>query len=114
MGFFDRWRAGERPFPSVAFDDESVTVARSYAKRESVQWRDLQEVRIVTTSAGPFAEDVFFVLVGRKSGCVVPHSKVDPLLPRLQALPGFDNAALIRAMGSADEAVFTVWRAPEA
>jgi len=38
---------------------------------ESVTWDELVGVRIVTTSDGPFAEDVLFVLDGDGRGCVV-------------------------------------------
>ncbi len=99
-------------YPSVAFDDQGITVEMSQARRESVRWNDLLEVRVVTTSEGPAVEDIFFVIVGRDSGCIVPQSKATALLPRLQELPAFDNLTLVEAMGSAKDATFTVWRSP--
>lgn len=79
---------------------------------ESVTWSDLALVEIRTTSDGPFAEDVFWVLHGRTgAGVVVPSSAApDDLLPRLQALPGFNNEALIESMNSTTEATFECWR----
>ena len=68
---------------------------------------------MLTTADGPFAEDMFFVLAGRDgSGCVVPQSASESgqLLERLQRLPGFDNEAFIRAMGSSEDARFVCWR----
>jgi len=59
-------------------------------------------------------EDVFFLLIGSdgKSGCVVPQSAedCDKLIARLQKLDGFDNAALIKAMSSTDNAKFVCWK----
>jgi hypothetical protein len=97
-------------FPRVTADDTHVVCEVSAERRDVIAWRDLAEVRIVTTSAGPFAEDVFFVLVARSGGIVVPHAKVDTILPRLQQLPGFDHGRMIEAMGSTSDASFTVWR----
>lgn len=55
--------------------------------------------------------DVFFVLAGGDgSGRVVLHGSAVGLLERLQQLPGFDNSAVIKAMGSTEEAVLVCWR----
>ena len=76
-----------------------------------MSWADLSEVRVHTTADGPFAEDVFFVLVGREGGCVVPQGAAPAgLLERLQALPGFNNEALIEAMQSTGENDFICWQ----
>jgi len=79
-----------------------------------VRWDDLGEVSIITTSDGPWAEDVYWLLVASdgKSGCAVPQGAEgsQALLEALQKLPGFDNAAVMAAMGSATEAKFICWR----
>jgi hypothetical protein len=83
-------------------------------KSESVAWGDLQEISVITTAAGPMADDLFFVLVGHgKNGIVVPHDLATryDLLAHLQKLPRFDNAALLAALGSTEKARFLVWRA---
>ena len=78
---------------------------------EQVDLSELEQVRVMTTDDGPYAEDVFFVLIGAaQTGCVVPQGAMpDQLLERLQQLPGFDNAALIQAMSSTDNAEFICW-----
>jgi len=65
-----------------------------------VGWADLQKVEVVTTSDGPFHPDVFWVLHGTEGGCAVPQGATGDkqLLDRLQALPGFDNGAVIAAL----------------
>ena len=97
----------------VTFDDTGVRRVTPDGRLEEVLWDDLVEVRILTTTEGPFAEDVFWLLVGADgiNGVAVPGSAAtDDLLDRLQALPGFDNEQMILAMGSADEAQFLCWR----
>jgi hypothetical protein len=88
-----------------------VSCAVPGGKTEQVPWSDLQRVEVVTTDAGPWSEDVFWLLHGSTGGCAVPQgaSGHKRLLERLQALPGFDNEAVIRAMGSTSNARFEVW-----
>lgn len=102
------------PAMSISVTDEGITRALGNGKVESVTWDDLAEVAIMTTSAGPFEEDVYWLLIGKSGGgCAVPQS-LDPqgeILKRLQTLPGFDNEAVIQAMGSVENATFVCWKA---
>lgn len=114
MGFFDRFRRAKPRVAEVRFTDESITHIRHDGKTETLRWDQLEEVGILTTSDGPHADDVFWVLLGpgRTSGCGIASSAtgMDALLARLQRLPGFDNEAVVRAMGSATNARFVCWR----
>ncbi len=102
-------RRGPLPVPKVEIDAEGVR-RTIQGKQESVRWADLQEVAIATTSDGPMAEDLFYLLLGRgKTGCAVPGSAAGPLLARLQRLPRFDNEAVIKAAGTTTEACFRAW-----
>ena len=93
-------------------DDQSVTCRRAGGLVETVRWDDLRAVLVMTTSDGPFTDDVFWVLAGENSGCVVPSEAdgCDKLLERLQRLPGFDNAAVVEAMGCTDDRRFVCWQ----
>jgi len=98
---------------AIKIDDRGVRRELTNGKVEQVRWDGLEEVSVLTTADGPFAEDVFFLLAGRDgSGCVVPQGAPESgeLLERLQRLPGFDNEAFIRAMSSTDDARFVCWR----
>jgi hypothetical protein len=97
----------------IHIDDHGVRRELADGKVEQVAWDDLREVAVLTTGDGPFAEDVFFVLAGQGgTGCVIPQSTPESsqLLEQLQRLPGFDNEAFIRAMGSTTDATFVCWR----
>jgi hypothetical protein len=56
-------------------------------------------------------DDLFWVLVGRQGGCVVPSEAqgCDKLLERLRQLPGFDYEATIRANKCTDDQSFLCW-----
>lgn len=97
----------------VEITDRYVRRTLPGGRVEEVSWADLAEVRIITSADGPFADDVFFVLIGAKgNGCAVPRSEVgsSTLLDRLQALPGFDNDAVVAAMGCTTDHQFLCWR----
>jgi hypothetical protein len=101
-----RARAQPEPPMPLSFDDEAVRWAGT-----SIRWDELAEVTIVTTEEGPFVDDVFWVLRaadGRELR--VPSETAGDLLGRLQELPGFDNEAVIRSMGSTENARFVAWR----
>lgn len=99
----------------VRLSDTGVICERPDGKVEGVGWADLQKVEVVTTSDGPFAPDVFWVLHGTDGGCAVPQGATgeSQLLERLQRLPGFDNAAFIEAMSSASDRRFLCWQRAE-
>jgi hypothetical protein len=80
---------------------------------ELLVWSELAEVVVRTTSHGPGAEDLFFVLrSARGVTVVVPHQETDRrFIDRLQSLPGFRAGELWRAMRSTEEAAFVCWRA---
>ncbi len=114
MSLVDFLRRRKKFVDTVVFDDVGVTRTRTDGVTESIRWEDVAEVGIVTTDEGPFAEDVFILLLSadKKQGCCIPQgaSGSQELLGRLQKLPGFDNKALIGAMGSTANANFTCWK----
>ncbi|MCR9143585.1 MAG: hypothetical protein NXI24_15160 [bacterium] len=105
----------ETPESQIVVDvsDDSVTVTRPDGTVETLRWTDLRGVLLETTDAGPFAPDVFWILIGTDAGCVVPWGATGDaaLLARLQQLPGFDNEQVIAASTSTENARFVCWRA---
>lgn len=81
---------------------------------EGVRWADLARIEIRTLSTGPLDDDALWLLEATDgSGVVIPSEAApDGFLERIQALPGFDNAAVITAMTSTDDAVFRCWTRP--
>jgi len=96
----------------VSFDDELVRCQRPGGTTEEVSWDELAAVEILSTDAGPFVCDVFFVLHGNERGCGIPQEAegCKELLERLQKLPGFNNQAVIDAMCCASNARFPAWQ----
>lgn len=96
----------------VTLLDQGVSCAHPGESTESVGWDELRAVIIQTTSDGPFMPDVFWLLVGERGGCVVPQGATGEraLFERLQALPGFDNQAVISAMVCTENKHFLCWQ----
>ena len=100
---------------TVEVGDEWIICRRSATRQEGVRWADLKAVLIETTDQGPFHNDVFWVLVGETSRCVVPQEAEgsQQLLAKLLTLAGFDSSVVVEAMGSAENRTFVCWRRPE-
>ena len=101
---------------AVRLSDDAVCCERPDGQTERIAWDDLRRVEIVTTDEGPFLEDVFWVLTAADGGCLtIPQGaggdNTAALLERLgPRLPGFDHEAVIRAMGSTENARFLCWQ----
>lgn len=119
IDFIDVFKEPEKPQllqnvprnATVRFDDEGVTCIHVNGTIETVRWADLQAVLVRTTADGPAFDDLFWMLIGRSSGCMVPSEAkgCNDLLSRLQELPDFDNKAVILACQCVDEQTFLCW-----
>jgi hypothetical protein len=96
----------------VELSDTGVTYHRPDGISRTVLWDDLRAVLIETTDEGPFVEDVWWILIDSDGHCIIPQG-AEPegeLLGRLQQLPGFNNDAVIAAMGSVENQQFVCWQ----
>lgn len=96
----------------VRLSDSAVVCERPDGKTERVGWAHLQKVEVDTTSDGPLAPDVFWVLHGADGDCIVPQGANGErdLFERLQALPWFDHQAFSEAMCSTSDRTFLCWQ----
>jgi hypothetical protein len=102
----------------VTLDDRAITVNDGTGSPATLLWADLANVAVVTTDLGPFETDLYWVLTDR-TGRQLPAIPMDAegeaaLLHAMQArLSGFDNMAVVEAMGSVSPATFQIWPAAE-
>lgn len=95
----------------VRVEEVRVSCTDPQGQVESVEWEDVQKVEIVTTDTGPALPDVFWVLHGSATGCVIPQGATgeQELLDRLFKLPKFDLKNMIAAMACTENQRFVCW-----
>ncbi len=74
---------------------------------------DLVEVAVRTSADGSWQEHACFLLgsdQGRWQAVPFSHPSVSRLLPRLRALPGFDDNLLLDVIGSRETEIVVLWR----
>jgi hypothetical protein len=99
----------------VEFDDHEIRRFLPDGRKESILWRDLHYIHIMTTSEGPWVDDVFWLFLNadQSGGCAISNGAAGfpELLKKIQLLHGFDNEAVALAMGRTDNGRFIVWEA---
>ena len=116
MGIID-WLKARRARPDwrLVINEEGVFRICSDGRSEQVLWKDLTQVLIMTSDAGPLAADFNYVFFAQgRPRCVVPldEATAGHLLDWLNKLPGLDHEAIVRASGSVQDAQFLIWEKP--
>ena len=97
--------------PALELAEEALHYCQPDGATRTVRWNDLRAVLIETTDQGPFVEDVWWILIDSAGHCMIPQlAGTEALLARLQALPNFDNDAVIAAMASVENLIFVCWQ----
>jgi hypothetical protein len=97
--------------PAVKLSAQAITYHRHDGTTCAVRWDTLRAVLIETSDDGPFAEDLWWILIDADGHCTIPQEAgTEALLARLQKLPGFDNEAVIAAMSSVENQRFLCWQ----
>ncbi|MHA1999402.1 MAG: hypothetical protein ACTSU9_14885 [Promethearchaeota archaeon] len=83
-------------------------------KETEIRYVDIIRISIKTTDDGPFLPDCFWYIETKKHTIILENE--DPsmslILPKFQALDGFDNEGVIKAMTSVDYNEFIVYERP--
>jgi hypothetical protein len=107
----------QRPVTSrvrVIHDDKLITVYDGEGGVVMLDWADISNVSVVTTDAGPFGIDLFWVLEdrgGRRTTTIPMGARGEhDLLQAMQVrFSGFDNMAVVEAMSSTGHGEFQIW-----
>jgi len=99
---------------NIIVDKNGVRINRLNGKTEEIKWDEIGEVSIITTSDGPFTDDVYLCLhsTDDKTGCAIPstvngYNEVYDIVSKYE---GFDFKTVIEAMSCATDAKFTLWK----
>jgi hypothetical protein len=98
---------------TVQSDASSIRVTDPHGTINSVAWSGVRQIIIRTTDNGPWGTDVIWLLCDSSGATLLafPGGATGgaDFLRQLQALPGFDNDAVIHAMGCTDNRLFSCW-----
>lgn len=97
----------------VTLTDQSVHVLPPSGKPEEVLWKDIVEIRIVNTDAGPFEPDIWLVLIGQNAtGCMLPHGnqKFEAVYDIISKYDKFSFDNFISSMSSTQNEEFILWK----
>ena len=87
------------PF-EVVLTDETISCTHPKREIETIRWDDVEEIRLVTTSDGPFLPDRWYLFVGDGNGCSIPSEAkgFDQLWDVFKTrFPGFDYGVILQA-----------------
>ncbi|MGQ0673144.1 MAG: hypothetical protein ACT4N2_09740 [Hyphomicrobium sp.] len=105
------------PDVRVSHDETSILLHHPDGREDAMAWSAIVRVAIETTDSGPFAADLFWIVddsEGRRLTIPLEADGESELLAKMQRrLDGFDNMAVVEAMGSTEMARFTVWEAKQ-
>ncbi|MBD3654739.1 hypothetical protein [Kangiella sp.] len=96
---------------TVTDKDGTITVAYPDGTIQTILWDKMESIEVHTNDSGPWGADVWWVLRATDCFCSYPQGATgeDALIPKYQALPGFDNEELIKAMGCTSNREFICW-----
>lgn len=100
---------------SVQFTDSGMHITQGNGRERNIAYCDVEQIDIITTDQGPWQEDVWwcFYLTGEEKPVYLPQGikgKDQILLVLEKHFAGIDFQTFIIAMGSAENAVFNLWR----
>ena len=102
--------------PVVTWDETEIVCHFPGNETKHMLWNDLSAVVIETTDEGPWMEDVYFLLFSDVLDSIfgIPQCAEgsQDLLEKLMQLPGFNEEAVIKAMGSTSNQSFLCWEKP--
>lgn len=120
FGWLKRFRRERAPTSEWAatIHAETITIHDIKGDVRSIAKDDISSVIIETNDSGPWCDDVWWILFGLDNALAGAFPQgIDgekDVVNYLMTLPGFDEAEMIKAMGSTANAVFILWRRTEA
>lgn len=101
-----------RADPKALFDGHQLRASTTLG--EPIAWpaQEFEEIGIQTTTAGPFIEDVFWVVRAQGKSVCIPHESdaAKALLEYASRLERFDWEPFIQAMSSTENRYFRCWK----
>ena len=95
--------------------EEFVRVEHPKRETEQILWKDIEVIKLINTDAGPVAPDIWLALLGKNSGCLIPHGSVgfDKLYEIISKYDNFDFGNMTNSMRCTENEEFLLWERKE-
>jgi len=108
----------DQPKGRISAGPDGLSIRTPDGRHMGLPWSDVERVSIRTTDRGPMEQDVWwhFEVTETRGALSVPNDTegIDAFIADAPTwLPGFDDEAIIEAMGSTGNQEFVVWRRSE-
>jgi hypothetical protein len=99
----------------VTISNASVKVEHPERKTENIKWASIEEIKLVNTDEGPISPDIWLVLLGKESMCLIPHGAegFDEVYDIISKYPDFSFENFGKSMTCTDNAEFVLWKKKE-
>jgi len=96
----------------ITITHEWVRVEHPQRKTEQILWKDINEIKLLNTDSGPFLPDVWLVLMGEDSGCLIPQGAkgFDDVYNIVSKYEKFNFENVINSMSCTEDAQFLLWK----
>jgi hypothetical protein len=96
----------------VEITDAYVKVIHPSRPVEQIDWKEIEEIKLVNTDEGPLLPDVWMILIGNNKGCSIPQGsegweKVYDIVSKYE---GFNFENVIESASCAENKVFDLWK----
>lgn len=92
--------------------EEFVRVEHPKRKTEQISWKDIDIIMLMNTNAGPVSPDIWLALLGKNSGCLIPHgsSGYDDVYEIISKYDNFNFKNVIKSMSCTENKEFLLWK----
>jgi len=95
-----------------SFDGKRLIANDPKEERIEIALEEVEEIGVQTTSTGPFAEDVFWLINREKEKLLIPQESLvfSELVEVFQKFEGFSNESFGLSMTCTDDQYFECWK----
>lgn len=121
MGFWKNLIGGKKrqeqekqleDYYEVEITEKSIIVTHPNRPTEQIDWREIEEIKLINTDEGPFLPDVWLVLMGNGKGCSIPQGSEgwDKVYDIVSKYKDFDFENVIKSASCTDNQIFKLWK----
>jgi len=96
----------------VSFDDVGISAVYPDGTTEAIAWSEVQRITIETNESGPAGADFWWIFESDAKRCAFPKGATgesEAIDAAPSRFPGFNDIAVIQAIGSTSDARFVCW-----